>query len=159
MKLNPILSCIAAAAITGGCMSDGEKESKITMDQVPAAVQQAIKGYASADEIKGIEDGDADGTKVIEFDVEKNGKASEIAFKPDGQLFGTEEDVAFADLPEAVQKTVNDLGAGAKIGDPEKAVQDGKVSYEVVIERDGKKTEFTFSPDGKKIGSEEAGKD
>jgi hypothetical protein len=159
MKLKPILFSLAAAAITAGCVSEGDKEVKITIDQVPAAVQQAVKAYASASEIKGIEDSDVDGTKVIEFDIEKNGKASEVAFKPDGQLFSTEEAVAFTDLPAAVQSAINEKGKGAKVATPEKVVMSGKVSYEVVIENGGKKTEFTFSPDGKITGSEKVGKD
>src|SRR5450432_3260973 len=114
MKIKPILFSVAAAAITAGCMSESSNEVKITMDQVPAAVQQAVKAYASAAEIKGIEDSDVDGTKVIECDIEKNGKASEIAFKPDGQLFSTEEVVVFTDLPAAVQTAINAKGAGAK---------------------------------------------
>src|SRR5450432_3197688 len=128
MKLKPILSCLAAAAITAGCVSEGDKEVKITMDQVPAAVQQAVKAYASPAEIKGIEDSDVDGTKVIEFDIEKNGKVSEVAFKPDGQLFSTEEVVAMTDLPAAVQTAINEKSAGAKISAPEKVVMNGKLS-------------------------------
>lgn len=131
-----------------------EADEKITMDKVPPAVQQAVKAYASESEIKGIENGDVDGTKVIEFDLEKNGRKSEIAFRKNGQLFSTEEEVALADLPEAVHKTINEKGAGGTIGTPEKVVQEGKTSYEVVIEKGGKKTEFTISPAGKVTGTE-----
>lgn len=126
-----------------------EADEKITMDKVPPAVQRAVKAYASESEIKGIEDGDVDGTKVIEFDLEKNGRKSEIAFRKDGRLFSTEEEVALADVPEAVRKTIKEKGAGGTIGTPEKVVQEGKTSYEVVIEKGGKKTEFTISPAGK----------
>lgn len=159
MKIKPILFTLTAAAIAAGCASESSNEVKITMDQVPAAVQQAVKAYASATQIKDIEDSDVDGTKVIEFDIEKNGKASEVAFKPDGQLFSTEEAVAFTDLPAAVQSAINEKVKGTKVATPEKVVMDGKVSYEVVIENGGKKTEFTFSPDGKITGSEKIGKD
>ena len=131
-----------------------EAAEKITMDKVPAAVQQAIKAYASESEIKAIENGDVDGTKVIEFDIEKNGRKSEIAFRPNGKLFSTEEQVTMAELPEAVRKTINEKGAGGTIGTPEKVVQEGKTSYEVIIEKDGKKTEFMISPAGKVTGTE-----
>jgi uncharacterized membrane protein YkoI len=131
-----------------------EAEEKITMDKVPPAVQQAVKAYASEAEIKGIEDGDVDGTKVIEFDIEKNGRKSEIAFRKNGELFSTEEEVALADLPEAVRKTINEIGTGGTIGTPEKVVQEGRTFYEAVIEKGGKKTEFTISPAGKVTGTE-----
>jgi hypothetical protein len=154
---------MAVTAVTTGfavqSFAGDEKEVTITMDKVPAAVQQAVKAYASASETKGIEDSDVDGTKVIEFDIEKNGKASEIAFKPDGKLFSTEEQITLADAPEAVQKTIAKTSKDAKAGAPEKVVQEGKTSYEVVIEKDGKKIEYTISPEGKITDKEEAGKD
>ena len=163
MKLDKINLTTAALAITVGfatvSFAAGEKEVKITMNQVPAAVQKAVKEYASESEIKGIEDSEVDGTKVIEFDIEKNGKKSEIAFRNNGKLFSTEEKVTMADLPEAVRNTINEKGAGGKIGTPEKIVQEGKISYEVIVEKGGKKTEFTISPKGKVTASEDAGKD
>ncbi len=125
---NKIIIGMAAAIVTTLATSSfaAEKADKITMDKVPAAVQQAVKAYATDAEIKGIEDSDVDGTKVIEFDIEKNGKASEVAFRPDGKLFSTEGEVALTDLPDAVQKAI-----------AEKSVQEGKTTYEVVIEKDG----------------------
>lgn len=159
---NKIIVGMAAAIVTTLATSSfagDEKEVKITLAQVPAAVQEAVKAYAAGTEIKGIEDSDVDGTKVIEFDIEKNGRSSEIAFRPDGKLFSTEEEVALADLPEAVQKTIAKKSEGAKAGAPEKVVQEGKTSYEVVIEKNGKKIEYTISPEGKITGKEEAGKD
>ena len=90
---NKIISAVAAAIATTlatAAFAGGEKEVKLTMDQVPAVVQATVKAYAAGAEIKGIEDSDVDGTKVIEFDLVQNGKASEVAFRPDGRLFSTE---------------------------------------------------------------------
>jgi len=159
---NKIISAVAAAIATTlatAAFAGGEKEVKLTMDQVPAVVQATVKAYAAGAEIKGIEDSDVDGTKVIEFDLVQNGKASEVAFRPDGRLFSTEEAVALADLPEAVQKTIAKKSQGAKAGLPEKVVQEGKISYEIVIEKHGEKTEYTISPAGKITGKEEVDKD
>jgi hypothetical protein len=159
---NKIIIGMAAAIVTTlatTSFAGDEKEVKITMDKVPAAVQEAVKTYATGAEIKGIEDSDVDGTKVIEFDIEKNSKTSEVAFRPDGKLFSTEEEVTLAEVPEAVQKAIADKSDGAKAGAPEKVVQEGKTSYEVVIEKNGKKIEFTFSPEGKVTDKEEVGKD
>ncbi len=162
MKKSAIIATMVAAlglTFTSLSQAGAEKEVKITMDKVPAAVKEAVKKYATEAEIKGIEDSDVDGTKVIEFDIEKNGKASEIAFRPDGRLFSTEEEVALADVPEAVQKTIATLSQDAKAGPPEKVVQEGKTTYEIVIEKGGKKIEYTISHKGKIKDKEELGKD
>jgi KaiC/GvpD/RAD55 family RecA-like ATPase len=163
MKLNRITLGLTATVMALGFATQSfagdEKEVKITMDKVPEAVQKAVKEFATDAEIKGIEDSDVDGTKVIEFDIEKNGKASEVAFRPNGKLFSTEGEVALADVPEAVQKIIAEKSVGAKAGAPEKVVQEGKTTYEVVIEKDGKKIEYTLSPEGKVTDKEEVGKD
>ena len=163
MKLNTVIKntavlALAVAFVTTALAGD-EKEVKITMDKVPAAVQQAVKAHATDAQIKGIEASDVDGTKVIEFDIEKDGKASEIAFRPDGKLFSTEEEVALTDCPEAVQKTIAKISKDATAGKPEKVVQEGKTSYEIVIEKGGKKVEYTISSKGKVTDKEEVGKE
>lgn len=159
MKLNHITASAAALMLAAGLAAESyagdEKEVKITMDKVPAAVKEAIKKVATDSEIKGIEESDVDGTKVIEFDIEKNGKASEVAFRPDGRPFSTEEEVAMTDCPEAVQKTIAKLSKNAKAGKPEKIVQEGKTSYEIIIEKNGEKTEYTISAKGKVTDKEE----
>ena len=70
MKLKKIIQQVAVIALTAGfaasAFAGDEKEVKITMDKVPAAVQDAVKKYATESEIKGIEESDVDGTKVIE---------------------------------------------------------------------------------------------
>ncbi len=161
MKKIIIIGMAAAIVTTFATTSfaGDEKEVKITMDKVPAAVQKAVKEFATDAEIKGIEDSDVDGTKVIEFDIEKNGKTSEVAFLPDGKLFSTEAEVALTDCPEAVQKTIAKISEDATAGKPEKIVQEGKTSYEIVIEKKGKKIEYRISPEGKVTGKEEVGKD
>ncbi|MFO1514712.1 MAG: hypothetical protein U1F83_17685 [Verrucomicrobiota bacterium] len=159
MKLKNITASVVALVLAAGFAANSyageEKEVKITMDKVPAAVQEAVKKLATESEIKGIEESDVDGTKVIEFDIEKNGKASEVAFRPDGRLFSTEEEVALTDCPEAVQNTIAKLSKDAKAGKPEKIVQEGKTSYEIIIEKKGEKTEYTISPKGKITDKEE----
>ncbi len=163
MKFKKIIQKTAAIGLTLGflavALAGEEQEGKLTMDKVPAAVQQAVKAYATEAEIKGIEESDVHGTKVIEFDIEKNGKASEVAFRPDGKLFSTEEEVALADCPKAVKRTFAKLSKEAKTGKPEKVVQEGRASYEIVIEKGGKKIEYVISPKGKVTNKEEVGKE
>lgn len=149
------VALVLAAGFAAHSYAGDEKEVKITMGKVPAAVQEAVRKVATDSEIRGIEESDVDGTKVIEFDIEKNGKKSEVAFRPDGRLFSTEEEVALTDCPEAVQKTIAKISKNATAGKPEKIVQEGKTSYEIVIEKKGEKTEYTISPEGKVTDKEE----
>lgn len=163
MKLNQIALhagvIIIACGITTTAFTaeekENDKEGKITMDKVPIPVQEAVKKYATQSEIKGIEESDVDGTKVIEFDVQKNGKTLEIAFRLNGTLFSTEEEIALPDCPEAVQKAIARISENATTGKLEKIVQEGKTRYEFITENKGKKIEYTISPEGEVTDKEE----
>ncbi len=62
---------------------------------------------------------------------------------------GIFDDVELKDLPQAVQKTINDQAAGGKIREIERETEDGTTFYEVDITKDGKRMEFKVSDTGK----------
>lgn len=158
MRLKTIICSAVALTFAAGCAttseSGNEKDEAVTLAQVPAAVQQTIKAYASEAEIKKIEKGDVDGKAAYEFEIQKGGKDSEVTILPDGQLLGTEEIISLAEVPEPARKTINDRAAGGKVDSVEKVVEKGKTVYEAVIETGGKKVELTVAPDGKLLGTE-----
>lgn len=148
------MGAIVIASAFADPMFAGETEVKIAMDQVPAAVREAVKKYANDAEIKAVLEVNDDGTKIIEFDIEKNGKKSEVGFHKDGKLFMTEEEIALADVPSAVQKTIAKKSKDAKAGTPFRVVKEGTTRYEVVIEKNGEKTEYSVSAEGKTLSKQ-----
>ena len=157
-----IFSLILAAAVAG-CSTEGkeEAEEKVNMDQVPQAVKDTLKTYAAESDVKGIEKGDQDGTKVYEFDIEQGAKKFEVAIAANGKYQGQEEDIELAAMPDAAQKALNDKAAGGKVSGCEKATdKDGKVSFEAdIVDKDGKKFEVAVNADGKIVSTEAAGKE
>ena len=158
MKLNRIIAGLGVLALAAGCATERpegkEADETVTMAQVPSAVKETIKGFASEAEIKKIEKGDVDGKIAYEFVIMKNGRDSEVAVYPDGKLLGTEEIVPLSEVPEAARAAINQHAAGGKLVSTEKVVEHGKTVYEAVVEKDGKKTEYIVAPDGKLIGTE-----
>ncbi len=59
------------------------------------------------------------------------------------------DDVELGELPEAVQKTINEQAVGGKITEIERETEDGTTYYEVDITKDGKRMEFKVSETGK----------
>ncbi len=158
MKLKRIIASLGVIALVAGCATErgGGKEADetITMAQVPPAVRETIKGYASEAEIKKIEKGDVDGRIAYEFEITKNGKDSEVTIYPDGKLLGTEEMVSLPEVPDAARNTINAQAAGGKLVSTEKVVEHGRTVYEAIIEKGGKKVEFVISPEGKVVATE-----
>lgn len=163
MKLHRIIAGVSVIGIIAGCaaLNEGSKEKggaeadeTVTLAQVPPAVKEAIKAYASESQISKIEKGDVDGKIAYEFAIPKNGKDLEVTIYPDGTLLGTEEVVVLSDVPAAAQMTINKQAAGNKIESVEKAVEHGVTTYEAIIDRGGKKVEVAVAPDGKLVGTE-----
>jgi len=158
MKLNRIIAGLGVLALAVGCASERpegkEADETVSLDKVPAAVQQTLKGFASAAEIKKIEKGDVDGKIAYEFVISKNGKDSEVTIYPDGKLLGTEEIISLGEVPDAARKTIDAHTAGGKLVSTEKVVEHGKTVYEAIVEKGGKQVEYIVAPDGKLVGTE-----
>jgi uncharacterized protein YxeA len=159
MKLRQIMllsmSILVIAAYGLPQEKQEEKDQILKMSQVPARVQQTIKTYASAAEIKQITMGDVDGTKAYEFQIEKGGRKSEVAITPDGKVLTTEEEIPLTEIPDVARRSINAKAAGSKIVSTEKVFENGKMVFEAVIEKGGKQSMIAFSLDGKVVGSEE----
>lgn len=161
MKTKSAIIAFATAAVIAGFAATNvaaeENDETITMDQVPQVVKDTLKKYAAESEVKKIEKGSDDGTKVFEFDIEKSGKKFEVAITPKGKFWGQEEDMALSAMPDAAQKAIQTEAGGGKISGGEKAVdRHQKVTYEANIEKDGKKYEIAVDDNGKVISKESA---
>jgi hypothetical protein len=64
-----------------------------------------------------------------------------------------EETIKLTDAPAAVQKTINEKAAGAKIVRVEKEHEHGKTVYEAVVSKDGKETGIEVAEDGTYLSS------
>ena len=143
MKINRVITYLAVVTIGAGltwlAYGEGEKEKIVSWLQVPAAAQQTLKQHAPETAIQKIEKDDEDGKISYEFQIVQGGKKSEITVTPDGKLLSTEEIVALADVPAAVRQALETQATGGKMGIVEKVTEDGKTTFEVKVEKDGKK--------------------
>ena len=64
-----------------------------------------------------------------------------------------EHTVSLSDTPAAVQKTINEKAAGAKIVRVEQEREHGKTVYEAVLAKDGKETGIEVAEDGTYLNS------
>jgi uncharacterized protein YxeA len=162
MKWRQSILITVVSVVAVGCaiqaLAQGKPEERdqiLKMSQVPQKVQQAIKAYASAAEIKQITKGDVDGTIAYEFQIEKGGRKSEVSITPDGTFLTSEEDIPLSEIPDAARKLVSAQAAGGRVVSTEKVVEHGTTAFEAVIEKGGKQTEISVTPDGKIVGSQE----
>jgi len=148
-------------------------ESDVSIEQVPPSVRAALLAQAQGGAIKEIEMENENGQAVYEAEVTIDGKEVEVKVAADGTLLGKEADdgdegddaddeeedegeeqMSFAEVPGAVQTTIENAAAGAEIKEIEKENEDGRDVYSADMILDGHEVEIKVAPDGTLLGKE-----
>src|SRR5690242_9773306 len=110
----------------------GKKEKKLTLKDLPAAVQKTMKAKSKGWKIKAVWTEKENGALEYNAAITKGkNMKKEIAVSAEGKYLGSEEPVEMKDVPEAAQATIKKESAGHEIEELEKATDaDGKVVYE-----------------------------
>jgi uncharacterized membrane protein YkoI len=163
--------CLALAV--AGMAEKGEKEQKVTLDQLPAAVRATLENQAQGGTIDDIEVETKDGKVVYEADVVKNGATIKVKIAEDGTLISAkpkgkhcegkkeknEVPVTFDQLPPAVQATLRAQVGNGTLGDISRVTKHDKVFYEADVTNNGTTIEVKIAEDGTLIASKPEGKD
>jgi len=122
------------------------QETKIGMKDLPPAVQKAVKEHTKGAEVRGFAKEVEEGKTFYEAETKVNGRTRDLLFDPSGQLVEIEEQMSLDAVPAAVKAAFEAAGRVSKV----ESVTNGKtVTYEAVIEKDGKKSEVMVDRDGK----------
>jgi hypothetical protein len=121
-------------------------EKKLTREQLPPAVQQAVAAETKGAEVLGFSTEREGGKTVYEAETKVGGLTRDITFSAAGAVLEVEEEVAMESLPPAVRKSITKKAAGAKVEKVEKITRVAAVSWEATVLRNGKRSEFTVKP-------------
>jgi uncharacterized membrane protein YkoI len=143
-----------------------EGSQKVTLSQLPPAVQRTIRAQAGRANVEDIDRVTRAGQTHYEVGFKRDGQHTEIRVAENGSLLSggaaaaaptpTEttvqlsaaQKVNFNDLPEPVKNTVRTHAGSAPIEDAEKGLWQGKTVYEVAFKKDGRHTELQVAEDG-----------
>jgi uncharacterized membrane protein YkoI len=147
MRLKPFillpLFCGLAAAVFAG-----EVTNIIPLSATPAAVQKTIKTQIGDGEL-GDMDTETNGEEIA-FDVEltaKDGQERDFTVDEDGTLLNAE--IAFAEAPAPVQKTVQTLLAQGELESVSKNLDDSEITFDIELAAaNGAEKDFTIAADG-----------
>jgi uncharacterized membrane protein YkoI len=123
-------------------------EKKIKMQEMPAAVQQAVKDQSKGAVIRGFAQEVENGKTLYEMELTVNGHAKDVSFDSAGKVVSVEEEVPLdsiaAPAREAIQKAV---GKG-KLQKVESVTENGNSFYEASIRKAGKSSEVKVDANG-----------
>jgi uncharacterized membrane protein YkoI len=147
MNICPILP-VAAFLVAGAAFAQ-EDTKVVTLTDVPAPIQKAIQAQLNGSTIIEIDQVQAEGE--VTYDVEvgtKDGGHGGFTLGADGKMQRLE--IALADAPAIVQKTIKaQMGADTLLS-ISKALDDGGMIYDVAVTmKDGQSRDFSVAADGK----------
>jgi uncharacterized membrane protein YkoI len=128
---------LVALAWTQIAMTDGdETEEAVAFDQLPAAVQEAVKeAYPGATITKCVKDTE-DGKAEYEVELTSGKLEAELELDASGKILEseTEEEIPLDQLPETVQGALKTLVQGGKLLEAERITKGDSTAYEVEVQ-------------------------
>jgi len=141
------LSTITAALTLFLGVSYGQK--KLTLQDLPPAVQKTVQAELKGGEIKSIGKETEHGVAQYEVETMLNGKHRDFEVDTKGGLMVVEEETSIDSIPAPAKAAIlKRVGAG-KLGMVELFMRGGETMYEAgYAGKDGKKHEVLFKADG-----------
>jgi len=131
----------------------GEQATKLTLKDLPKAVQTTVQKETQGAEIVGISTENEGGKTIYEIETKVKGHTRDMLIDDKGNLTEVEEETSLATVPAAVQAEIKKSIGTAKLVKLE-TVYDGKkvmTGYVAVVESAGKQSEVELGLDGKKL--------
>jgi len=133
---------IAILGIAGGA------ETKVTMNELPAAVRQAITARAQGGSIRGLSMEVKNGKKIYEAELTMNGRNTDISLDEQGNLIEAELTTTLDKIPAPARDAIQKQAGTGSVLTVEEVTEKGKTIYEAEIDRAGKKSEIKVDANG-----------
>ena len=154
MHLRSIVSGVAVFVLVSGLAASAsadekaKSEKELTIADVPAAVQAAIKQFAGSNAIEKITKESEDNKVIYEASVKIDGTKQAVEVSADGTVVRTEKTVGLKDTPVAVQAAIKKLAGTGTVDEIVEENAGGKKTYEAAVTTNGKKKEADIAADG-----------
>jgi uncharacterized membrane protein YkoI len=140
--------------IAVGVSVTAASETRIAWKDLPEPVRAAAHTMTAGGAVKHVEMEKAEGQVVYAVEASMGGTDKEFTFSADGTLLAEEEDVALADVPEAVRATAEEYFGGRSRLSASKEIAGGVTSYEVEGRKGGREVSLRLSETGSVLGNE-----
>jgi len=126
-------------------------ERKVKVQDVPLAVQQAVKEQGKNATLVGMTTEMENGRRVYEAEFKADGRGKDVTFDARGEIVSVEEEVDLASLPSPASAAIRTAAGSAKIVLVEHVTEGASTFYEAHISRRGKLSEFKVDSSGNPV--------
>jgi uncharacterized membrane protein YkoI len=127
------------------------KEQAVTLEQLPAAVQTAVKEQSKGATVKGFAIENENGKKLYEAELTVDGHAKDISFDARGAIVSVEEETTLDKIPAPARAALEKAAGHGKIAVVEVVNEGGKTSYEAQINTGKKTSEVAVDASGRSV--------
>ena len=127
-------------------------DMEVFLNETPPAVRETIAAQVGKGTLVEINRTTEDGETVYGVQMTKGGSVRDFTVNASGELFGLK--MFLRETPEAVQKTVRAEVGGGKLLEIEKNTEEGKLVYDVKMDKDGRTRNFTVGDGGDLLSME-----
>ena len=166
---------IAVAALFAAGTLYVNAEHKVTFNELPEPVKQAIKAKRGDAAIKEIQHKTRDGQDVYDVEFNETGINPKLCFAKDGTLVsddntrpegrtsrtnwtGRMASMKLSDVPEAVRNTIQTEAKGRAVADIDKETWNRQAVYEVEFEQTGRNAQIHVAENGTIVKDERSTK-
>lgn len=151
MKSIVATASILAALVGGLAIAQASGDKKVKMQDLPAAVQQAVKTHSQGATVRGFSMEVEGGKNLYEAELFVNGHTKDITFDEQGNVVAAEEETSLDKIPPAAAAAIQRGAADGKINVVEAVTENGKTSYEAQIVKGKKRSEIRVDGDGQPV--------
>ncbi len=150
------LALVLGLGMSLACSGSRADDEKIALDKVPKAVLDAVKAKYPGASLREAEKDVDDGKTFYEISITHKAHAIVVVTQPDGAVVAVEKTLTVAEVPASVSKAIKAKYPKAQIKNAEEIEEDGKTTYEIVIEKTpGKNAGLVLDSAGKILDESE----
>lgn len=123
-------------------------ETRVQMKDLPQAVQRTVQEQSKNATLRGLSKEVEKGNTYYEAETTVNGKSRDVLIDPSGAVVEVEEPVSLDRIPAPAREALQKQAGSGKVLGVESVTRGSTVSYEAVIQKNGKKSEVAVNADG-----------
>jgi uncharacterized membrane protein YkoI len=148
MKAFIVILAVVGAVAAQPVWAQEETEKAVTLQQLPPAVQEAVKAHSKGATVRGFSMEVKDGRTLYEAEMRVNGRTRDLTFDAKGTIVSDEQQTTLSEIPAAARAAIQKAATGGKLTLVEKVMEGGSTFYEGHIAKAGKEIEIKVDADG-----------
>ena len=151
MKPLILTLCVAGAWAVQPAWAQDQAETKVTLKQLPPAVQEAVKAQSTGATVRGYSREVKDGKALYEVELSVKGRTRDLTFDALGTIVSDEQQTTLSEIPAPARAAIQKAATGGKLTLVEKVVEGSSTFYEGHITKAGKEIEIKVDANGKSV--------